>query len=172
MGSIILLSGPVGAGKSTVARELVASLPGPVACMEGDTFWSFFVGPAKKRGPRNFRTIMTSMTAAAVPYALSGHDVIVDFSIPPWFLDTARAIARVKNVPLDYVVIRPSESLCAARAASRSEGTIPDYTPYHDFYLDFEAAAASASISDDHSDAATLAARIREGLAVGAFRIS
>ena len=38
---ITILSGPVGAGKTTVARELVALLPAPVSYIEGDTFWSF-----------------------------------------------------------------------------------------------------------------------------------
>jgi guanylate kinase len=36
--SILILSGPVGAGKSTVARELVSSATGPIAFIEGDTF--------------------------------------------------------------------------------------------------------------------------------------
>ena len=45
--SIILLSGPVGAGKSTVARELIASLPDPIAYVEGDKFW-FFIARARQ----------------------------------------------------------------------------------------------------------------------------
>lgn len=34
-------SGPVGAGKTTVAKELVALLPAPVSYIEGDIFWYF-----------------------------------------------------------------------------------------------------------------------------------
>ena len=54
---------------------------------------------------------MTAMTAAAVPYALAGYEVILDFSIPPWFLDAVRKVVKIKDVPLDYVVLRPSESV-------------------------------------------------------------
>ena len=67
MKPIILLSGPVGAGKSTVARELVASAPGPLTYIEGDTFWFFLAKGAASQGRhKNFRTVMSAMTAA--PY--------------------------------------------------------------------------------------------------------
>jgi len=172
MSSIILLSGPVGAGKSTVAKELIACSPGPVACIEGDKFWFFIAKGAESLGRgKNFKMIMTSMTAAAVPYARSGYEVILDFSIPPWFLDTAKAIAKLRDVPLDYVVLRPAEAVCAARAASRAEGVIKDYTPYKDLYTSFDE-AAQYIIHDDESDAAVVAARIRTGLDEGKFRIS
>jgi adenylate kinase family enzyme len=169
---IILLSGPVGAGKSTVARELMRLLPGPTAYIEGDTFWSFIAkGAADPRNLKNFKMIMTSMTAAAVPYALYGNEVVLDFSIPPWFLDTARAVVKVKDVPLDFVVLRPSMEVCAARAAGRSEGAIADYAPYRDLYMSFNEAEHHI-IQDDKSDAATVASRIRDGLDGGKFRLS
>jgi hypothetical protein len=49
---------------------------------------------------KNFRTIMSAMTAAAVPYAPAGYEVILDFSIPPWYLANLQKIAAVRNVPL------------------------------------------------------------------------
>jgi adenylate kinase family enzyme len=171
MKPIILLSGPVGAGKSTVARELVAISPSPIACIEGDTFWSFIKGPAGGPVPKNFKMIMTSMVSAAISYALYGYEVIVDFSVPPWFLDTARKVVSRREVPLDYVVLRPSESVCAARAADRSEGTVADYTRYAELYRDFDE-AQQYTIQDDRASAAELAARIREGLDAGKFRLS
>jgi uridine kinase len=39
--SVIFLSGPIGAGKTAVARELLQLLPAPLSYIEGDTFWSF-----------------------------------------------------------------------------------------------------------------------------------
>jgi len=167
---ITLLSGPVGAGKSTVARELVALSPGPTAYIEGDTFWSFIARGAAIPIAKNFKMIMTSMTAAALPYALYGYEVILDFSIPPWFLDTARRIVEGKQLPLNYVVLRPSEAVCAARAAGRTEGVIADYAPYRDLYLSFDGAERHM-IQDDTSDAAAVAQRIREGLDAGVFRV-
>src|SRR5271157_6208771 len=96
---IVMLSGPIGAGKTTVARELVASSPDSIAYIEGDTFWSFIAKRAPGlRREKNFKMIMTAMTAAALPYALYGYEVILDFSIPPWFLETAQRVVKPKDV--------------------------------------------------------------------------
>lgn len=168
MGSVIILSGPVGAGKTTVARELIPRLPGPISYIEGDVFWSF-IGKPEKRGRREtFPVLMRAMTAAALPFARSGFNVLIDFSIPPEFLATARRI--LKEVALDYVVLCPSLAACEARAAGRSEGKITDYATYRDFYLLFEG-AERYSICDDQADASLVASRICDGLSAGKFRV-
>lgn len=167
---ILILSGPVAAGKTTVARELVRLLTDDVVLIEGDVFWSFFAkgspGPTHKR----FRTIMSAMTAAAIPYATGGSHVILDFSIPPWFLDTVRKIAAMRAVPLDYVVVRPSEQVCAARAKARTEGSITDYSPYLELYRDFDQVARHI-VCDDAMSAAETAAAIVRGVELGQFRL-
>lgn len=169
---IILLSGPVGAGKSAVARELIPLLPGPTAYIEGDMFWSFIAkGVGGPRNAKNFKMVMTSMMAAAVPYALYGHEVVLDFSIPPWFLETARAVVKVKDVPLDFVVLRPSLAVCATRAAGRAQGAIADYAPYQELYSSFDEAERYI-IQDDKSDVAAVASRVRDALDGGRFRLS
>ena len=172
MKPIVILSGPVGAGKSTVAAELVALSPPPVAYIEGDKFW-FFIAKGGESLPRDkkFKMVMTAMMAAALPYALYGYEVILDFSIPPWFLETALKITKAKQVPLDYVVLRPDESVCAARAAARSEGAVIDYSPYKGLYSSFNEAGPYI-IHDNESAAPVSAARIREGLDAGTFRLS
>lgn len=167
--SITILSGPIGAGKTTVARELLALLPAPVSYIEGDTFWSF-VAQAHSRDRREvFQVIMRSMTAAAIPFARSGYEVLVDFSIPPEFLTTARKI--VKEAPLNYVLLRPSLAICETRAVSRPEGRITDYAAYREFYALFEATSIPA-ICDDEADSRSIAQRIHEGLRAGKFVVA
>jgi hypothetical protein len=93
-------SGQDGGGQGAVGTA------SPLSYIEGDTFWSF-IRKAGDRGLRdNFPVLVRSMTAAAVPFARSGFRVLIDFSIPPTYVDTARKI--LKEVPFDFVLLRPS----------------------------------------------------------------
>src|ERR1700733_7424468 len=102
-GSISILSGPVGSGKTTVAQELVKITRHPVVYIEGDKFW-FFISKSTTDRIRNFRTVMSSMTAAAVPFAVAGYEVILDFSMPPWYLETAKKISGKRDILLNYII--------------------------------------------------------------------
>ena len=167
--SVIFLSGPIGAGKTAVARELVQLLPAPLSYIEGDTFWSF-ISKGGERGPReNFPVLVRSMTAAAIPFARAGFQVLIDFSIPPTFVDTARRI--LKEVPFDFVLLRPSLEVCVERAGARAAGPITDYERLKNFYALFEEGSIEP-ICDDRADAASLARQIAEGLNQGRFRVA
>ncbi|MBV8206223.1 MAG: AAA family ATPase [Acidobacteria bacterium] len=165
---VIFLSGPVGAGKTAVAQALLPLLSGPVSCIEGDTFWTFIRDGGGRRLQENFPVLVRSMTAAAVPFARSGFQVIIDFSVPPAYLPTARKI--LKEVPLDFVLLRPSLEVCVQRAASRAQGAITDYAMLKDFYARFEEGSIQ-SLCDDHAAPALLARQIADGLAQGRFRV-
>ncbi len=144
-------------------------LPAPLSYIEGDTFWSF-IRKAGERGLRdNFPVLVRSMTAAAVPLARSGFLVLIDFSIPPTYVDTARKI--LKEVPFDFVLLRPSLEVCVVRASSRATGAITDYERLKSFYALFEEGSI-VPICDDHADPASLAQRIAEGLNQGRFRVA
>jgi hypothetical protein len=165
---VIFLSGPIGAGKTAVARALLPLLPAPLSYIEGDTFWSF-ISKGGDRGLReNFPVLVRSMTAAAVPFARSGFHVLIDFSIPPAYVDTARKI--LKEVPFDFVLLRPSLQVCVKRAASREEGAITDYERLKDFYARFEEGTVQP-VCDDDADPASLARQIADGLNEGRFRV-
>jgi hypothetical protein len=60
--------------------------------------------------------------------------------------------------------------VCAARAAARAVGAIADYSAYRELYSSFDD-AERYTIRDDTSDPALVAARIRDGLNAGMFRI-
>jgi len=170
MGHVVIVSGPVGAGKTTVSRELVASAPGPTAYIEGDQFWTFIAKPSEEQpAPERFRMIMRAMLAAARHYARDGYDAIVDFSIPPWYLQAVRAL--LKDCEYSFVVLRPSEAICASRAAQRTEGTITDYTSYRELYDAFDGFERH-TIANDDLGPALAAARIWAGLQAGTFRMA
>ncbi|WP_321843469.1 phosphotransferase-like protein [Paraburkholderia bannensis] len=167
-GQIIVLSGPPGSGKTSVARALVPLLPQPVAWIEGDRFWKFIVKPDARERHENFRILIRSMTAACLPFARSGFHVVLDFSVPPAMLDTLRTI--VKDIPLHYVLLRPSVETCALRASGRDAGKIADYETLRGFYTLFTGEGASDALSDDSAAPTTLAAEIVSGLAAGRFK--
>jgi len=167
--SVIFLSGPIGAGKTTVARELLHLLPAPLAYIEGDTFWTFIEKEGAYGQRDSFPVLVRSMTAAAIPFARSGYRVLIDFSIPAAFVDTARKI--LKEVPFDFILLRPSLKVCIERAATRKEGAIKDSARIRDFYPLFESGSMEA-VCDDHADPASLAKQIIEGLNLGRFRMT
>ena len=166
--SVIFLSGPIGAGKTAVAQELVQLLPAPLSYIEGDTFWSFINKGGERDIRDNFPVLVRSMTAAAIPFARSGFRVLIDFSIPPSYVETARKI--LKEVPFDFVLLRPSLQVCVERAASREIGAITEYDRLKNFYSRFEDTKIQP-ICDDRADPASLARRIAEGLDQGRFRV-
>ncbi len=140
--SVVMLSGPVGAGKTTVARELVAISQAPLCYIEGDTFWPLFAKPGSKSRRERFSLLMRSATAAAVPLARGGYEVLLDFSFPLDFIETAHKI--LKEI---------------------------DYSEYRDFYTMFEG-LPKHEIADDEGDARSVARRIRAGLDQGIFRLA
>jgi chloramphenicol 3-O-phosphotransferase len=165
MGRVVMLSGPIGAGKTTVARELVAIWEGPLAYIEGDSFWPYFAKPKEGERGENFRILMRSMTAASLPFARSGYDVLLDFSVPTAFLPVALVI--LKDTKLDFILLRPSLAVCAERALQRKAGKIRKYDA--GFY-DMFAGADEYAVADDDGDARAVALKIRAGLAAGQFR--
>ena len=185
---VILVSGPPGAGKSTVCRELVShpaswgGTPGRVAYVEGDTFWAHLPGgtgtlDAPLPPPTRFRAVMTAMAAAALSYALFDVDVVLDFSVPPWFLDKVRDMAAKRGVPLAFVVLLPPKAACAARVSARAKGAVADYDAHFgSLYADFASpdplVPQHVVPLDSAISASDVAAALAERLARGEFVVS
>ncbi len=171
--SIIILSGPVGAGKSTTACELIKLLPEPLVHIEGDSFWKHIVkGRPDFGGKENLRMSATAIFAAAIPYALYGHTVLLDFAFTPGALKNALEVAARRQIPVKYVVLRPDMAICATRAASRKEWAFEVYDePLQRLYHAFDSVQSNI-IYDNNGDTAVIASKIIEGLEKGVFDVS
>jgi hypothetical protein len=91
---------------------------------------------------------------------------LLDFSIPPAFLKMAGAI--LKEVPLAYVMLRPSLAVCAGRARGRLEARMTDYDQgFYDMFAGMDAHA----IAEDGADPKSLARTILTALEAGQYRV-
>ncbi|MGG7568787.1 AAA family ATPase [Streptomyces sirii] len=92
----MLLGGPPGSGKSTVAGKLAPAAERPTVHMPTDTFYLWIrqglVPPYLPQAARQNEVVQNVMIDAACAYA-DGHDVILDGILGPWMLDAFRTAA-------------------------------------------------------------------------------
>jgi predicted ATPase len=137
-GAVVVVTGPPGAGKSTVAAELVLRADRTVL-VDGDAFFQSvragWIAPWLPESGRQNEVVIDALGAAACRYARGGYLVFVEGIIGPWFLDRFRAEL---SGPLHYVVIRPNRNAAFARATARPETALTDAAPIAKMYDEFE----------------------------------
>src|SRR3954467_1781005 len=122
MPKLLIITGPPGAGKSTVAR-LVADRFEPSALVEGDVFFGFvargYIDPWLAESHEQ-NTVVTEATARATSvYARGGFTTVFDGMVGPWFLPTFLRYADLEAV--HYAVLLPSAETCVARVLGRTD---------------------------------------------------
>jgi len=173
--SILILSGPPGAGKTTVARALAKASAAPAVHMHTDDFYTAirkgFILPWLPESLQQNTTVTRAIAAAAVEYAKGGYEVLLDGVVGPWFLDIYRQLASPADIALDFVALRPDAPTAVARARDRQDAPIADY-PMNmiDGFADLGPFEPHVIDTTSLSVEAVMAA-ICEGRAAGQFRL-
>jgi chloramphenicol 3-O-phosphotransferase len=138
MPSLMIVTGPPGAGKSTVAALVARGADEPTVHMHTDTFYvwirSGFVLPYLPEARRQNEVVSTVMVAAASGYASGGYDVVLDGILGPWALQPFRDASVRDGVALSYVVLRPSLEVALARATAREGRALREVGPIEGLY--------------------------------------
>lgn len=132
-GPVLVLSGPAGAGKSTVGR-LIAEAFTPSVQVRGDEFLGFVVNGWSELDD-GYEAVGAAFAVASISFARDGATVVLDGFVLPAGI-TGWAEIGDPNVPLHYAVLRPSLATCRARAEQRREGDSA-YPGFDDLYVKF-----------------------------------
>jgi predicted ABC-type ATPase len=173
MQPLLLVTGPPGAGKSTVSR-LIAERFEPSVLIDGDMFFEFLgpsaITPWLPQAREQNEVVTRAAARACGAFASEGYATIYDGVVGPWFLPTFATATGLDA--LDYVIVMPTIETCVERVKTRiGHGFIDEGATRH-MYSEF----AQAEIADRHilrdppDDAGATAHLIVERAVAGTFR--
>ncbi|MCK8503273.1 AAA family ATPase [Myxococcus fulvus] len=176
---VILVSGPSGVGKSTVARRLAEQSPEARAVhLPSDDFYAYvrkgYLEPWRTEAHDQNITVMNTLVASATAYAAGGYEVVVDGVIGPWFFAPWLAAARAHPLDLRLVILLPDEARTVARAQARTTSdALTEAAVLRGIWRGFR----DASLPEGHvldtseQDAAATVGTVRLAITEGRFRL-
>jgi cytidylate kinase len=141
-GSIIILSGPPGSGKTTVGRILAETAERPTVHLVTDNFYvaikKGFIAPFLPQAARQNEVVIGVIVESMLGYVRGGYDVVVDGIIGPWSLPAFVHAAGVDQIRLALAILRPSLEQTLSRAKRRAGMELKASGPIKGLYQAFE----------------------------------
>ena len=145
--ALLVVTGPPGAGKSTVAARVVAAHDRAVL-VEGDRFFAFVargaVPPWTPAAAEQNGVVLAAAARAAGRFASGGYPVVYDGVLGPWSLPGFVAESGLTHV--DYALLLPSEQVCRERVATRAGHGFTDDAATRTMHREF----ARAQVAERH----------------------